>query len=62
LGAAIGWVMGSAREGVVELLGLTPPAYVRTMVSIGHPAPQAQKPKAAPGEARKPLSELVIEH
>lgn len=61
LGAGIGWVTSKYRDGVTEFLGLTSPAYVRTIVSIGHPAPGALQPKSAPGEARKPLSELVVD-
>lgn len=61
LGAGIGWVTGRRREEVRELLGLTEPAYVRTVVSIGHPTADAAKPKAPPGKARRPLAELMIE-
>lgn len=61
LGAGIGWVTSKSREGVAELLGISEPAYVRTMISIGHPTPEARQPKSGKGEARKPLSELVIE-
>ncbi len=60
LGAAIGWA-GKDREAIGELLGLTPPAYVRTVISIGHPTEAAEQPKSAPGAARRPLSELVRE-
>jgi nitroreductase len=61
LGAGIGWVTSRYRAGVAELLGLEPPAYVRTIISIGHPSPDALAPKLAPGAARRPLSELVVE-
>lgn len=61
LGAAIGWATPKYRPGVGEFLGLTEPAFVRTMVSIGHRAPEATKPKSAPGAARKPLHELIRE-
>lgn len=61
LGAAIGWALSKYQPGVAEFLRLTPPAFARTIVSIGHPAPEALKPKSAPGAARKPLEELVEE-
>jgi nitroreductase len=59
LGAGIGWAVASRREAVAEYLELTPPAFVRTFVSIGHPTPAAARPKAPMGQARKPLSDLV---
>jgi nitroreductase len=59
LGAGIGWAVASKRDGVREFLGLTPPAFVRTIVSIGYPTEEALAPKSAPGTARKPLDEVV---
>ncbi len=59
LGAGIGWATQSGRSAVGEFLGLTPPAFVRTLISIGYPTEAALAPKSAPGAARKPLSELV---
>jgi nitroreductase len=59
LGAGIGWAMASRRDAVAEYLGLTPPAFVRTFVSIGYATLAAARPKAPKGQARKPLSELV---
>jgi nitroreductase len=61
LGAAIGWAIGPVRPQVAELFGLTPPAFVRTMISIGHPTEAARQPKSAPGMARRPLKDLVRE-
>ena len=61
LGAAIGWAIGPVRPQVAELLGLTPPAFVRTIVSIGHPTEAGRQPKSAPGAARRPLKDLVRE-
>jgi len=46
---------------VVEYLGLEEPSYVRTFISLGHPTEEARRPKSAPGQARKPLSELLID-
>jgi nitroreductase len=59
LAAAIGWVVEQRRAAVTEMLGLTPPAFVRTVVSLGHPTEEAARPKSAPGTARRPLEELV---
>jgi nitroreductase len=61
LGAGIGWVTGRYQPAVRDFLGLSEPAYVRTLVSIGHPTPEASRPKSPPGGARRPLSELMIE-
>jgi nitroreductase len=61
LGAAIGWAIEGYRSGVAQYLGLTSPAFVRTIVSLGHPTEAARSPKAAPGMARRPLQELVRE-
>ncbi len=61
LGACIGWVAGSVRPQVAEFFGLTPPAFVRTIISLGHPTEAAKQPKSAPGTARRPLKELVRE-
>ena len=61
LGAAIGWAIERYRPRVAEFLGLTSPAFVRTIVSLGHPTDAARHPKSAPGMARRPLAELVRE-
>jgi hypothetical protein len=58
LGAGIGWAVESKRAGVAEFLGLTPPAFVRTVVSIGHPTEAALRLKAEPGKARRSIEEL----
>ena len=59
LGAALGWAYGSRRAPVSEFLGVTPPGYVRTLISVGHASEAAKAPKSAPGTARKPLADLV---
>ena len=59
LGAAMGWAYGPRRAQVSEFLGVPPPGYVRTLVSVGHASDAAKAPKSAPGSARKPLSDLV---
>jgi hypothetical protein len=61
LGAGIGWVFESSRPQVATLLGLTAPAFVRTIISLGHPTEAAQQPGSAPGTARRPIAELVRE-
>jgi nitroreductase len=61
LGAGIGWALESNRPQVAQFLGLTPPAFVRTIISLGHPTEAATQPKSAPGTARRPLKDLVRE-
>ncbi len=61
LGAGIGWATEPARPQVAQYLGLTPPAFVRTIISLGHPTEAARKPKSAPGMARRPLKDFVRE-
>ncbi len=61
LGAGIGWVLEAQRPAVAALLGLTAPAFVRTIISLGHPTEAARQPRSAPGAARRPLAELVRE-
>jgi nitroreductase len=61
LGAGIGWVDEADYVRVGELLGVTPPAFVRTIVSIGHPTEQARRPRTGPGTGRRPLEEFVRE-
>jgi nitroreductase len=61
LGAGIGWTDGREREVVGKLLGLTPPAFVRTIISIGHPTDHALQPRSGPRTGRRPLEEFVRE-
>ena len=61
IGAGIGWVPEPGRPQVAAVLGLTAPAFVRTVISLGHPTDVARKPRSAPGTARRPLAELVRE-
>ena len=61
LGAGIGWVVGANRAEVAALLDLTPPAFVRTIISLGHPTEAARRPRSAPGTARRPLADFVWE-
>jgi len=34
---------------------------VRTLISLGYPTAAAREPKSAPGAARRPLLELLVE-
>ena len=61
LGAGIGWALETERPQVAEILGLTSPQFVRTIISLGHPTEGARRPRSAPGTARRPLAELVRE-
>ena len=61
LGAGIGWAETAEQPVVGELLGVTPPAFVRTIVSIGHPTEEARRPRTGPGTGRRPLEEFVRE-
>jgi nitroreductase len=59
LGAGIGWAVAAARPEVGQFFSLTQPAFVRTIISLGHVTEAARRPKSAPGTARRPLKELV---
>jgi nitroreductase len=61
LGAGIGWAEAGDQAAVGELLGVEPPAFVRTIVSIGHPTEEARRPRTGPGTGRRPLAEFVRE-
>jgi nitroreductase len=59
LGAGITWVRADVRQEIGHLLGVPEGRFVRTIMAIGHPSPEALAPRLAPGEARLPLGELV---
>jgi len=61
LGAGITWITGRVRPAILELIGIPEGRSVRTIVALGHPTDAARRPKSAPGQARKPRSEVVIE-
>ena len=61
LGAGIGWAMEPERRDVAAYLGLVAPAFVRTIISLGHPTEAARTPRSAPGTARRPLADLILE-
>ena len=60
LGAGITWIRPDIQAAAAELLGLPAARVVRTIVAIGHPSEAALRPKAAPGTARLPRSEVVF--
>jgi nitroreductase len=61
LGGGIGLVNGPERAEVGSLLDVRPPAYVRTMISLGHPTEAALRRHTGPGTGRRPLAELFRE-
>jgi len=61
LGAGIGWIEEKDYAAIGELLGVTSPAFVRTIVSIGHPTEEARQPRTGPRTGRRPLEEFVRE-
>jgi nitroreductase len=61
LGAGIGWTDGDERAVVGSLLDVDPPAFVRTIISVGHPTETAMQRRSGPGRGRKPLAEIVRE-
>jgi nitroreductase len=61
LGGGIAWTESPERAEIGELLGITPPAFVRTIVALGHPTDEARRPRSGPGTGRRPLAEFVRE-
>lgn len=61
LGAGIGWAEAPEWPAIRELLGVQAPAFVRTIVSIGHATDEARRPRTGPGTGRRPLEEFVRE-
>jgi len=61
LAGAIGWVRDYQQTEVRAILGLPEDRVLRTIVSVGHPTEAGARPKSAPGQARRPLDELVYE-
>jgi nitroreductase len=60
LAAGIAWLRPELRQRVGEALGVPGDWFVRTVVPIGHPSEAAKRPKNAPGDARKPASEMIF--
>lgn len=61
LGAGLSRIRRELRPTIDELLGVPPGWSVRSLVGIGHPSKEGLEPKSRPGEARKPLEELVFQ-
>ena len=61
LGAGLLWVSQDARPLVGEALGIPDVWMVRSVLAMGHPAPEAMAPKNPPGQARLPRSRTVSE-
>jgi nitroreductase len=61
LGAGITWIRRDVHSAVAEVLDLPDDRRVRTIVAVGHPTAAALLPKSAPGMARLPRSETVLE-
>jgi len=61
LGAGISWIRSDVREAVSRILGLPADRMVRTIVQVGHPTEAARQPKSAPGKARLPREQVVLE-
>lgn len=61
LGAGIAWIRPEARDVVARRLELPAGRFVRTIVSLGHPTPDALQPKSGRGEARLPREETVFD-
>ncbi|MGH2488695.1 MAG: nitroreductase family protein [Candidatus Limnocylindria bacterium] len=60
LAAGIAWVRPDVLPDAREILGLPADRMVRTLLALGHPTLEAQKPKSPPGGARLPRDEVVF--
>jgi nitroreductase len=61
LGAGICWIRSAALPDVRPILALPEDRLVRTIVALGHPSDAARRPKSAPGQARLPREQVVLE-
>lgn len=59
LSSGIARARDDAQGPIGELLGVPSDRVVRTMVSVGYPTEAGAAPKSKPGEARRPLDELI---
>lgn len=60
IAAGIAWIGSGARPGVARLLGIPDGWTMRTIIALGRPTAAAERPKARPGEARRPRDETVF--
>ncbi len=61
LGAAVGWFAGDGRGATKRILGIPDERLVRTALSLGHPARNPPRGRAALPRGRKPLADLLHE-
>lgn len=59
VGAAIGWLRGTGRDGAKRLLGVPEARTLRCTVSFGYPDKEVSRDRPKPEEPRKPLSRIV---
>ena len=60
LAAGIAWVRPDVLPAARDILDLPADRMVRTLMALGHPTPEARKPKAPPGQARLPRDQVVF--
>ena len=60
LAAAIAWLPLGIRASVGELLGIPGDRSMRTLLALGHPAPEGLAPKSPAGQARLPRAQTVM--
>jgi nitroreductase len=61
VGSSVGWFTGKGNAAAKKILGIPDQRLVRTAISFGYPDEQAQRARAKPAQARKPLAVLVHE-
>ena len=59
VGAGLGWISGKGGDQAKQIFGIPSQRYVRTVIGFGYPSEEARKPRSKPGQARKPLSQIV---
>ena len=59
VGSCIGWFASAAQDEAKQVLKVPAGYHARTIIAVGYPTEEAQQTHSKPGEARKPLSEIV---
>jgi nitroreductase len=59
LGSGVAWFSESGCAMAAALLNVPNSHRVRTIIALGYPSKAALQPRSKPGEARKPLHEIV---
>jgi hypothetical protein len=54
-------LLGSGVEDAKEILGIPPERRVRSALSLGYPKEEVRRARTRPGQARKPLTDLLHE-